>query len=110
MEIMKSRNLLPPSSKQSNSEMQIQALDTLQTVNCSNKFIISLDLNCLKRQFINTPDEFTKEILQTYGYYNIINQYNKPFLNKDGTYKSHIDFFKLFSLQQIDTVIKNVIF
>lgn len=52
---------------------------------------------------------YVKEILQTYGYYNIINQYNKPFLKND-KYIDDIDFFKLFSLQQVDARIKNLIF
>lgn len=49
------------------------------------------------------------ELLQTYGYYNIINQYNKPFLSDNG-YIDDIDFFKLYSVQQVDTRIKNLIF
>lgn len=52
---------------------------------------------------------YVKDLLQTYGYYNIINQYNKPFLTNN-EYINDIDFFKLFSIQQVDTRIKNLIF
>lgn len=105
IEIMRSRNLLPPLSKPKESQVP-----EFMVINRPCKVMIPVDLNQIREEALSGCDEYVKEILQTYGYYNVINQYNKPFLNKDGTYKPHIDFFKLFSLQQIDTIIKNVIF
>lgn len=71
-----------------------------------------IDPLLLRQKVFNTldQDQYIKELLQKYGYYNIINQYNKPFLQDDGTYRPHIDFFMLFSLQQMDIRIKNLIF
>lgn len=69
-----------------------------------------INYEVLRRNLVSNSSEYVKELLATYGYYNIINQYNKPFLNNDGSYIPNIDFFKLFSLQQMDTRIKNIIF
>ena len=49
-------------------------------------------------------------ILKTYGYYNIVNLYNKPFINNDGTFSDNIDFYKLFSLHEIDAQIKLILY
>lgn len=49
-------------------------------------------------------------ILKTYGYYNIVNLYNKPFVNDDGTFQDNMDFYKLFSLHEIDAQIKLILY
>lgn len=49
-------------------------------------------------------------ILKTYGYYNIVNLYNKPFINNDRTFSDNIDFYKLFSLHEIDAQIKLILY
>lgn len=72
--------------------------------------VTQLDIEKVRQYALSNSDSYVKEILQMYGYYNIVNQYNKPFLNTDGTYKDGIDFFELYSLQQIDLCMKNAIF
>lgn len=57
----------------------------------------------------DNPIPYAKTLLQTYGYYNIINLYNKPFVNND-TYDKDMDFFKLMSLHEIDTIIKSLLY
>ena len=63
----------------------------------------------IRMTILKNSKSYVKDLLQTYGYYNIINQYNKPFLTND-EYIDDIDFFKLFSIQQVDARIKNLIF
>lgn len=58
---------------------------------------------------LSNPIPYVKTLLQSYGYYNIINLYNKPFINND-IYHKDIDFFKLMSLHEIDTIIKSYLY
>lgn len=57
----------------------------------------------------SNPIPYAKTLLQSYGYYNIINLYNKPFVHND-TYDKDMDFFKLMSLHEIDTIIKSLLY
>lgn len=109
LEILRSRHLLPPVS------------DSIESIPDPERFRCFIDPELqstsidplLLRESIFTKinqNQCVKAILKEYGYYNIINQYNKPFLLDDGTYQPHTDFLMLFSLQQIDTRMKNVIF
>lgn len=108
IEIIRQRKLLPPKNK--NAPKMHQPAAILHITNKSGKVLFPIDLNKIREFSLSNNDEYVKEILQTYGYYNIINQYNKPFLNKDGSYQPNMDFLKLFSLQQMDNRIKNFIF
>lgn len=108
IEIMRLHNLLPPTNE--SAPKLAHHPDVFSISNKSNKKLTSVDLDKIRAYCISNSDDYIKEILQTYGYYNIVNQYNKPFLNKDDTYKPYIDFYKLYSLQQIDAAIKNAIF
>jgi len=108
IEIIRQHKLLPPKNK--NAPKMHQPAAILHITNKSGKVLFPIDLNKIREFSLSNNDEYVKEILQTYGYYNIINQYNKPFLNKDGSYQPNMDFLKLFSLQQMDNRIKNFIF
>lgn len=61
---------------------------------------------------INNMD-FAKMALQTYGYYNIINSYKEPYLHPDCTdekkYMPGVSFEQIFSLFQLDHVLRNSI-
>lgn len=107
IEIMRKHNLLPPLNKEMT---EIHGPATFHIKNESGKILGPDDFDKIREFSLGNQDAYVEELLQTYGYYNIINQYNKPFFNKNGKYKEHIDFFKLFSLQQIDAEMKNIIF
>lgn len=74
-----------------------------------NPFKKNVTERAIRMYTLQHSKPYVTELLQTYGYYNIVNQYNKPFLSNNG-YIDDIDFFKLFSVQQVDTKIKNLIF
>lgn len=106
IELLRERNLLP--RKQSNNPIDFPCSFSISRQD--GLPVTSSDIDKCRQYMLSDSDPYVKEILQMYGYYNIVNQYNKPFLNADGTYKSGIDFFELYSLQQIDLCIKNAIF
>lgn len=107
IKILQSRHLLP---QEDVANLEMPKAPCFEMRNKPDKLLIpliALREIALSRTGIT---DAVKELLQTYGYYNIINQYNKPFIAKDGAYQPHIDFFMLYSLQQIDIRMKNIIF
>lgn len=103
--LLKSRHLLPLNPMDCSIAHVIDA----HGKNIS-KILLPVTSDSLRSFALCGMDEQVLELLKTYGYYNIINQYNKPFLNSDGSYQSGIDFFKLYSLQQIDYAMENALF
>lgn len=102
IELLQNRGLLP----------NISEVTVFHIKNRPGKVLLPVNpLNIRKLNFSKPQaTKYAKELLQTYGYYNIVNQYNKPFLQSDGSYQADIDFFMLFSLHQIDTKMENIIF
>ena len=102
IELLQNRGLLP----------NISEVTVFHIKNRPDKVLLPVNpLNIRKLNFSKPQaTKYAKELLQTYGYYNIVNQYNKPFLQSDGSYQADIDFFMLFSLHQIDTKMENIIF
>lgn len=71
-------------------------------------------LEKLQKQGLKVEDmERACSYLQTYGYYNIVNSYKEPFIITDGNgnkrYKEGTSFEQLFSLYQLDHVLRNSI-
>ena len=54
--------------------------------------------------------DLATEFLKQYGYYNIVNLYNKSFIDSNGSYINDINFFKLASLHEIDSNIKSTLY
>ena len=85
----------------------------------SNKIVTDPSFDPTKKMFFSFDDirkicisnniSFVIDILKTYGYYNIINLYKSPFVH-NGKYDANIDFLKLFSLHEIDSEIKGVLY
>ena len=75
--------------------------------NLTNSDIIDKNDGCIS--ISKNPLPYAKTLLQSYGYYNIVNLYNKPFVHND-TYDKDMDFFKLMSLHEIDTIIKSLLY
>ena len=109
IEILRKRHLLPPIS---NSTEKISGPACFHCFVDPKLRLSPIDPILLRENIFRmlNQEQYVKELLQEYGYYNIINQYNKPFLQSDETYQPHMDFFMLFSLQQIDAKMKNLIF
>lgn len=105
LSLLKSRHLLPSDASECSFA---QVLDFRGKDN--HKILFIPTQSNLRKLALTKMDKQVIELLQTYGYYNIVNQYNKPFLNTDGSYQSDIDFFKLYSLQQIDYAMENALF
>lgn len=107
IDILKRKHLLIDDPEYPSMDPKISCIEIK---NLSGQSLTFEQYKKIRKLLINNRDDRIKKILETYGYYNIVNQYNKPFLNPDGTYLPDIDFFILFSLHQIDNRIKNIIF
>lgn len=67
----------------------------------------------LKEQFLTFEDEvLAKQILQTYGYYNIINGYRDPYIIREyekKKYSSDVTFEQIFALFSLDHEIRDAV-
>ena len=70
-------------------------------------------INKLLSQGLNISDiDAAKQILDTYGFYNVINGYREPFLTTENNTKKYVDgisFEQIFSLYQFDTQLRHIV-